>query len=149
MKTSIIICIFVLLCSVTGSTASSTPLIKAGELLKVCKYSVAYANTPDRDQGKFMGEYGYEIALCSGFISGWIEAMNGGVVKGGEDHFYILKFDSEATVGQVIRVFVNYMSKHPEGEHRSGDWGLHMAVEEANLVTLTPIKASTKNASAH
>ncbi len=118
----------------------------AGELLAKCKLSVQVDTVPAADQGEYIQSNALRIGWCDGFVSGWVEAINGSIID--SDVLYVALLARNTTVGQLVRIFVLYMRSHPELENGSAGYALGRAAIDANVMILVPHKPSTEKTSA-
>ena len=82
-----------------------------------------------------------DVGLCDGFMIGWRDGVVGLYVLDNGKPFQILLADG-VTVGQMERVFISYMAKHPELENKTGDSALTRALVEVGLVVTKPVPVS-------
>ena len=82
-----------------------------------------------------------DVGLCHGFMVGWQAGAVGLYVLDNGKPFQILLTDG-VTVGQMERVFISYMAKHPELENQTGDLALTRALVEVGLVVTKPVPVS-------
>ena len=82
-----------------------------------------------------------DVGLCDGFMIGWRDGVVGLLILDNGKPFQILLTDG-VTVGQMERVFISYMAKHPELENQTGDLALTRALVEVGLVVTKPVPVS-------
>jgi hypothetical protein len=75
---------------------------------------------------------------CSGYLHGWFDAFDGSL--DGEGNSVV--FAPGITAGQMARVFVAYVTKHPEQENQPASIVLVNAMIDAKLVTLAKLPKS-------
>ena len=84
----------------------------------------------------------FNMGQCLGFMSGWLQGTSKLMIVVDEKS-YVISFADGLTVGQMSRVFVLYVEKHPEYDNKSGDYVLTRAMGDAKLLILTPQKSAT------
>ena len=82
-----------------------------------------------------------DVGLCEGFMIGWRDGAVGLYVLDNGKPFQILLTDG-VTVGQMERVFISYMAKHPELENKTGDSALTRALVDVGLLVTKPVPVS-------
>jgi hypothetical protein len=83
-----------------------------------------------------------EIGQCLGFMSGWLQGT-AGLITVIEEKSYVVSFADGVTVGQMSRVFILFVEKHPEYDNKTGDYVVSRAMIDAKLLILTPQKSAT------
>ena len=81
------------------------------------------------------------VGQCDGFMIGWRDGVVGLYVLDNGKPFQILLADG-VTVGQMERVFISYMAKHPELENKTGDSALTRALIDVGLLVTKPVPVS-------
>lgn len=128
MKIAIALSFLALIIGASSAHASNGPTT-AGELLVNCKVSET-------------GVDNMRAGLCLGFMEGWLSATIGSTFVMNEAPAPIQVFRVSAidpiSVGQLSRVFILYMSKHPEKEGQSAATVVKDASWDAKLFRLVP-----------
>ena len=123
MKFTISIALLAVSLLSSSARASSGPLT-AGELLTNCKVSET-------------GVDNMRAGLCLGFLEGWLQVTIGSTIVLNEAPAPIQVFRVSAaapiSVGQLSRVFILYMSKHPEKEGQEAATVVKDAAWDAKL----------------
>ncbi len=112
---------------------------KAGDLASNCKAYVAASP----ETMKNPSEMPVQGTLCLGYVAGWMDAINGVSLKF-EGKYMVVLFADDVTVGQAIRVFVKFMSAHPEFENKTADQGLGLALVDAKLLGFKPVTSDSR-----
>ena len=82
-----------------------------------------------------------DVGECDGFMIGWSQGVVGLSILDNGKPFQILLADG-VTVGQMERVFISYMAKHPELENKTGDSALNCALADVGLLVTKPVPVS-------
>jgi hypothetical protein len=82
-----------------------------------------------------------DVGECDGFMIGWRTGVVGLSILDNGKPFQILLTDG-VTVGQMERVFISYMAKHPELENKTGDLALTRALIDVGLLVTKPVPVS-------
>lgn len=126
MKFAIALALLALILGASSTSVPSDPLT-AGELLVNCKVSET-------------GVDNMRAGLCLGFLEGWLQVTIGSTFVLNEAPAPIQVFRVSAaapiSVGQLSRVFILYMSKHPEKEGQEAATVLKDASWDAKLFRL-------------
>jgi hypothetical protein len=126
MKFAIALALLALILGASSTSVASGPLT-ASELLVNCKVSET-------------GVDNMRAGLCLGFLEGWLQVTIGSTVVLNEAPAPIQVFRVSApapiSVGQLSRVFILYMSKHPEKEGHEAATVLKDASWDAKLFRL-------------
>jgi len=101
-------------------SAKATPT--AGGLLELCSSSKEV-----------------EVATCLGYVAGWVDALNGTNLAFDKGEVSTVILADGVTNSQIIRVFIKYMSAHPEVENKTAGLGLMGALFDAKLMGMKPV----------
>ena len=93
------------------------------------------------DQAIATDQTAIDVGQCEGFMIGWRDGVVGLYVLDNGKPFQILLTDG-VTVGQMERVFISYMAKHPELENKTGDFALTRALVDVGLLVTKPVPVS-------
>lgn len=105
--------ILVFLLGISAPPSKAAPMT-AGNLANQCRYA------DDQRPAEPTNEIVYETGHCVGYVTGLIESIPlGARVRDGMVHSYA--WEDNITVGQVIRVFLQFIKNHPELENK---WAL-------------------------
>jgi hypothetical protein len=133
MKIKVVIIAVMAMALFSVGARGATDFTNAKEMHDYCKLFDRYeqsdktANSSDA----------LNIGLCLGFMSGWLQEING-LVTIMDEKSYVVSFADGVTVGQMSRVFVLYVEKRPEYDNKTGDYVLSRAMLDAKLLILTP-----------
>jgi len=122
-----LVAVLLLLSSYLFGSSSFT----AGELWKDCKADSTKMTSTLDDH--------YSSGLCVGYMLGWMDATTDSVIVT-ENGPATVFFEDAVTVGQIKRVFVQYMDQHPEAENKTASLTLTKALQEAHLAHPEPVK---------
>jgi hypothetical protein len=84
----------------------------------------------------------FQAGACAGFMNGWLQGVAGLALvdKSGKTSF--IDIAPGINAGQMARVFVEFLTLHPEFEIQTADFALTRALTAAHLVRLVPVKIS-------
>jgi hypothetical protein len=77
--------------------------------------------------------------LCIGYIAGWLDGINGSMVKTDDGKLVMFQLAPKVTTKQVIAVFLKYMEAHPEVQNKDGEDILIAALTEVRLIKFAPV----------
>jgi Ssp1 endopeptidase immunity protein Rap1a len=82
-----------------------------------------------------------ETGHCMGYVTGWMDTVNEQLTC--EDgRLYTLKFVGDMKVGQVIKVFLQYIDSHPEHEQELAAHVLERALGEKKMIAAVAVDFS-------
>jgi Rap1a immunity proteins len=138
MKIKVVVAMMAMVLFSVG-TRGATDFTNAKEMHDYCKLFDRYDQS---DQTAALSSLdSMNIGQCLGFMSGWLQGVNG-LVTVMDDKSYVVSFADGVTVGQMSRVFVLYVEKHPEYDNKPGDFVLSRAMIDAKLLILTLQKSA-------
>lgn len=120
--------IFVLLTASATATTNTT----ARDLFNNCR-ELRYATTHSLKDIPDIRSKGAEFGLCLGYMTGWLDGFSATGTLCESKVCYDSVLADDLTVGQITRVFVQYMDKHPEQENEPAVWVLTEALHDAGL----------------
>ena len=80
----------------------------------------------------------FDAGGCAGYMNGWLQGVAGMAILDSEGKIRVVQFANGITAGQMSRVFVTYMNKHPEIENQSAEEALGRAMTDTGLVQTVP-----------
>lgn len=110
-----------LLCSPLFATDRRT----AGDLFEKCKINVGLNGVSSPTDV-------YKGGICVGYVNGWLDSTSDNVFDTSNGPG-VIQFEDGVNVGQIERVFVQFMEKHPELENKLAAPVLTKAVQEAHI----------------
>jgi hypothetical protein len=128
----------VLILSLSAVGTKATPLT-GGKLLIDCKV-LGVANAPNAPEPSAIESF--DGGMCLGYMLGYMEGVNDMMVVI-DKVLVTVVFREGVTPGQMARVYVIYMAKHPEEETNSAAQTVTNAMFDAKLVTVVPVKSET------
>jgi hypothetical protein len=81
----------------------------------------------------------FKTGQCGGYLQGWIDG-----IEGSADGYPFLPDNEPITIGQVSRVFILYLDKHPEKENQPAFNGVLDAMVDARLISIRRVFAGPK-----
>ena len=122
-----------------GATLANAEYVKASDLAYDCK--VSSVNTAENSTILTA----FQDGICLGFMNGFIQGFDGRLTVTDGKKYSIDLVDGISS-GQMGRVFVLYMEKHPEMENQPATLPLIKALVDAGLLTknLVPNTLTTK-----
>ena len=137
MKTSILLVILAGLFFAPSAKAQTT----SGKLKELCELNEVTGHD------KSSAADNYRAGVCMGYIIGYIDSLvcTGSSVAA-DGGVYTLKLSAAVTAGQVSRVFLAYIAKHPEDENDVAASSLSIALMESHLLTSTYVGPNPKKA---
>jgi hypothetical protein len=121
----------VVLLFLLAGIANANTDTKASALRDVCKNWAATA--PDKPVTL---PDSYHEAACKGYMMEWSSGMEGLTMPDEKGTDAVVRFEDGITPIQMAKVFVLYMSNHPEEENKAGHVALMHAMSDAQLFTL-------------
>lgn len=131
MKVAIAATILLASLLICGTPASAT--FTAGELQAACPTSFEKSHTMT-----------VQNAVCIGYVSGWLDGINGSMVRTEKEEIVGFRLAQSVTTKQVIRVFLKYVADHPETENKEAEEILILALVEARLVRFVPVAEASQ-----
>ncbi len=81
--------------------------------------------------------------ICVGFLTDWLQMTYAGAVRGDKVASEVVIEDG-VDVGQLMRVFIAYMAKHPEIENKPASIAILASVAEAGLAKIKDVPCAPK-----
>lgn len=125
---------------------TSAKQLTSGELAEFC--APMSQRTTEFKAGDTVTKDSIQIALCIGYVGGWVEGVNGmafqseGKVRDGQ--MVVVKLVTTNT-RQIVEVFILWMKQHPEAVEKPITSGLFAALLEAKLAGFVPTGASANS----
>ena len=117
---------------VKAQVNSTGSMITSGDMETDCKLAVS---ADPAERASYLG------GVCDGYTAGFLSSVWFGfdtvVVEG---KAYTWKVEDHVTVGQVEKVFVKYMSEHPELDNKQVSVGFTDALIDAKLISVAEVK---------
>jgi hypothetical protein len=127
MKVLIAVTILLIASLFCGVQASASTFI-AGDLQAACPTSF------EKD-----AKISIDNAMCVGYIAGWLDGINGDIIKKDDGKFVQFQLAKGVTTKQVIAVFLKYMEAHPEAQNKDGEEILMLSLLEVRLARFVPV----------
>jgi hypothetical protein len=139
MNRSLVTLFAVLALALGALGATPTRELSAGGLQSYCRYTqmptfTVPAGTSKKEVPNMLMRYGHESGACDGFMIGWGQALSAATVRNGKGKPLPFGLVEGVTIGQMERVFVAYMAKHPEKENELASLGVFDAMLDAGLI---------------
>jgi hypothetical protein len=114
----------ILLCSLVATGQAESPDFLAGQLRDDCKL------LNDEHRNSQTQVDAFKAGQCAGYLQGWLEGI-GWASEG----YPFLPENESITVGQISRVFILYVEKHPEKENSLAFTVVLDAMMDAKLIS--------------
>jgi len=112
----------------------AAPLRTAGSLRDTCQAFVRLQNARDANNLGHVKDTDYqENGLCMGYVTGWMDTVSE-QLSCEDGRLYSMKVVGEPRVSQVIGVFLQYVTSHPERESQGAADVLVGALGEKNMI---------------
>ena len=121
MKVVAAVAVCCMLCSPVFGSDRRT----AGDLLEKCKINIALSGVSSPTDV-------YKGGICVGYVNGWLDSTADNVLDTSNGPG-VVQFQDGVNVGQIERIFVQFMEKHPELENKLAAPILTKAVQEAHI----------------
>ncbi len=127
------VAVLISLSSVSGQTHPLLKVQTAGFVADACKVSPKSSTADDAAASAF----------CTGLFAGWRSVIDELPVLTPNCESR-LSIDSTAEVGQLLRVFVAYVSNHPEVENKEAFLVFCVALKSTGLMTETKVSDKSR-----
>ena len=120
----------------TGTLVAHATDRPAGDLNRACQSLLLFsaeASGPAAPDG--MDEW--RAGLCTGFVAGWVQAMDDSYVRTAEGHLLHIEVLRGVSANRVGRLLADYLKKDPD---RNGDFASRVLVDvlgDAGLIHVT------------